>query len=371
MHRWFVLSALLLSGLILQAQNIGVAVDSDIPRESWFKALKRGRINPADTTIAYPRIVIKVWDTVRETNRWLNPYDTAYVVGTGKKFKVTLKNNNWFDDYDFRDDGMMVEFHSNPSSDIGASVSAFGLSLGYSMSFDRLMGKRNRSKKFELGFTCARFSLEYYRIINQGDMTLTFHLEGNEKLRWRHFSGIKRKSWGINAYYFFNNQHYAPTAAYNFSKVQCRSVGSWLAGVGASHRNFTIKLKDIPEELRMPDYEEEIAATNGNYEETMFDYTDFSLIGGYGFNWVLGRRWLLNVTGLLYSGIKHALPQAMSAGGHTFWAVNGKARMGIAYNPGHIFCGLQGQIDSHFFNTGDYRFRSHLYDVTLVAGVQF
>ena len=337
----------------------------------WWRALKHGKVDFQDESIHYPAFISWCWNTIQKTNSIINDYDTSYVVSTGKKLKITLKNVNWYDDYDFEDeDKLKILFHSSRSSNIGLSASLMGISAGYQMAFDNFFGRKATSKKFELSFTCSRFSVEYYRLLNTGDMTLTYIFD-KEKAYYHHFSGLKRKSWGINAYYFFNHRHYAQAAAYSFSKFQRRNAGSLLAGVSVSHRNFTLLYRDTPEELRDQAFYDEYGDDADDIEETMFDYTDLSLNVGYGYNWVLSRQWLINATALLYSGIKFAHAKSTSDGGHRLWAVSGKLRLGFVYNYGRFFGSLQGYLDSHFFNTGIYKFHSHLYDITATFGIQF
>ncbi|MBO7610201.1 MAG: DUF4421 family protein [Muribaculaceae bacterium] len=241
-----------------------------------------------------------------------------------------------------------------------------GISGGYEISTDRLKGRGNKSKKFEISFTCARFSIEYYRMINWGEMTMTYIPDEGERFSLTDFTGLKRKMWGINSYYFFNNRHYSQAAAYGFSKRQLRSVGSLLSGISASHCNFTVRNYYLPDYLKDEDDD-----FDEDDEDTAFDYTDISLNLGYGYNWAISRQLLLNATGIIYSGVKYAHSKSMSDGGSTFWALNGKFRLGFVYNYGNFFGGVHGYIDGHLFNTGPYRFRRYLYDVSLIAGLQF
>lgn len=344
---------------------------SVVPKDSiigWFTALKRGKVDFRDKHIHYPKIARTVYNTIQWYHRTFNHYDSTYVAGTGKKFKVTLKNDNWFDSYDYSDEGT-VKFHCKPASTIGLSFSAFGLSVGYNVGIDRIRGHADTGKKWELGFNCARFSIEFHTMTNAGDMTLDIIEKDGKKIPIQNFSGLKRKFWGINAYYVFNNQRYCQSASYSFSRIQMRSAGSWLAGFNISHRKFSVRYGDLPEWVR--ELNEDDATTSADEVETLFDYTDYNLSGGYGYNWVPGRHWLINVTGLIYTGVKYAHAKSSADGGRTFWAINGKARLGVSYDLTRFFVGINGYIDSHFFNTGPYRFRSHLFDMAVQLGVRF
>ncbi len=344
--------------------------DSTVDREHWFKALKRGKVDFKDENIYYPSLIRFGYNAVQTFNRVMNSYDSTYVVGTGKKIKLTLKNDNWSDDYDLRlDEDLKVEMKCKLTSNIGASISILGLSVGYYLSFDKLRGRAGQGSKFEISYSGSRVYAEFYRTHNTGEMTMTFIQGKSEKYPLNHFSGLRRTSWGVNALYMFNNRKYSRSAAYGYSKYQLRSAGSLMTGFGVSHRNFSTHYSDLPQWLLDVWSEEE--DIDLNTKETLFDYTDVSLNVGYGYNWVINRHWLFNVTAMLYSGLKFSHSKSTSDGGRTFWAVNGKVNMAAVYDLKTFFVGLQGYIDSHFYNTGDYRFRSNIFDFSVNVGVRF
>ena len=352
----------------LEPHDSIIVTQSDTIRDKnyWFKELKHGKIHLDDKSVYYPSVISWTWNTIKKINHILNDFDTTYVKGTGKVFKVTLKNNNWFDDYDYRVEDLTLLFHSKITCNLGAQLSVLGISGGYEVSTERLKKRGNKSKKFELSFTCGRFAIEYYRMNNWGDMTLSFIDKDGDRFSLEDFTGIKRKTWGVNAYYFLNNRRYSQAAAYGFSKRQLRNAGSLLVGASVSHCNFTVLNYYLPEYFwdEEDDFDEDD-------EETIFDYTDVSLDVGYGYNWAISHRLLLNVTGLIYTGLKYSHRKASSDGGKTYWAFNGKVRLGFIYNYGRFFGGLHAYVDSHLFNTGPYRFSHNLYDFSLIAGIQF
>ena len=69
-------------------------------------------------------------------------------------------------------------------------------------------------------------------------------------------------------------------AAFNQSYIQRRSAGSWLAGI--SYQGGIIETSD------------ELKARNPNAPDVSIDVGHVGIGGGYGYNWVLGRRWLLH-----------------------------------------------------------------------------
>ncbi|MBP5498991.1 MAG: DUF4421 domain-containing protein, partial [Muribaculaceae bacterium] len=336
----------------------------------WWRALKHGKIYFNDSTVHYPGLVKLVYNSIQWKNRNLDSYDSTYVTGTGRPFKINIKNNNWIDIYNCHPlPKAQFTFYSGVSSTIGLQFSAYGLTLGYSSDIDKLIGKRPTSKKWEFGFSCARFSIDFYKMRNSGAMNLDLRDEETGQLyKIPHFTGIKRSSWGISSYYYFNNRKFSQGAAYSQSRLQRRSAGSFLAGFKITHHNLEIDASELGEIWKdiISDDNEDLS------NEPLFKYNDYSIGGGYAYNWVLGPKWLLNGTVMIFPGIKHAHAiSTLDDGGQNFFGLNGKLRLAATYSHRSFFASFQGYLDSHVFNTGIYRFQSFLADVSIIVGARF
>ena len=175
-------------------------------------------------------------------------------------------------------------------------------------------------------------------------------------------SGVSRKAMGLTAYYFFNNRRYAQAAAYCFSKYQKRNAGSWLVGFSLQHFDVKFDVEQMSEDIR-------------TYFPTKADaprilYNDYCLLFGYGYNWVLGRKWLLNFTGTPYVGyrynhfhIENNMPSAVS--------INMRARLGAVYNHKNYFVGLQSIGDHHRYKTKNSRLVNSTLDFMALVGIRF
>ena len=84
----------------------------------------------------------------------------------------------------------------------------------------------------------------------------------------------------IAGYYTFNHRRFSFPAAFMQSYVQRQSAGSWLAGI--SYQGGSIKTTN------------KLKARNPNAPDVRIYVGHFGVGGGYGSNWVLGRRWLLH-----------------------------------------------------------------------------
>ena len=206
-------------------------VDSlDEVKYRWEELMLRHGWSINDTSIIYPPAIDFGVKTYRWLNHALNYYDTTYVVNPGrgkKRFKVMLKNSNWLDFYS----GHLgkwetpVQINSDVTSLFGFHISGMGLSFTYMINArDLLAGKFIHNRRLQFSFTTSRIFIEgYYRKNDQSSVHI--HRLG----KWigtELFNGLKRESYGLDAYYIFNHTHYSQAAAYCFSKYQKRSAGS-------------------------------------------------------------------------------------------------------------------------------------------------
>ncbi|MBQ2485104.1 MAG: DUF4421 domain-containing protein [Muribaculaceae bacterium] len=330
----------------------------------WWRALKHGKVNFKDSTMGYPKFVKFCYKAYVWGDKAFNSYDTSYVKSTGKNWKLILKSDNWDDSYigtPMKDVRMVM--NSNLVSNIGVSLSFMAVSVGYSVSVSNLVHGGKLSNKVDFSFTCARFAADAYYWENQNDINVTYtdKATDNKEHKVRQ-SGISRKAMGLTAYYFFNNRRYAQAAAYCFSKYQKRSAGSWLAGFSLQH--FDVKF-DVE---KLPDVARQYIPTQEDAPRIL--YNDYCVLVGYAHNWVLGRKWLLNVTVTPYLGYRYNIIHDAEDKASSF-SLNLRARIGAVYNHKKYFVGLQANADHHRYTTQGSRLVSSFLSFTALAGIRF
>ena len=345
-------------------EKINEPYDTTRNKGYWWRALKHGKVDFNDSTMGYPKFLKFCWKTYKWGDRAFNSYDPAYVQGTGKNWKLILKSDNWVDSYighPVKDVNQII--NSNLVSNIGISLSFMAVSVGYSVSVSNLLHGGKVSNKVDFSFTCARFAADAYYWENNNVINVTYTIknddEGKHKLRQ---SGIRRKAMGLTAYYFFNNRRYAQAAAYCFSKYQKRSAGSWLAGFSLQHFDVQFDVEQMSEDMRA-------------YFPTQADaprilYNDYCLLVGYGYNWVVGKKWLLNFTGTPYIGYRynhfHIGDNMASA-----VSINMRARIGAVYNHKQVFVGFQSFADHHRYKANSSSLVNSTIDFMVLAGIRF
>ena len=333
----------------------------------WKWAILSGKLHLRDDDVEYPKFVKFCLDVYNWGSRTFNTYDTAYVVGTGKKWKLMLKNDNWFNTYHLMlPTGIRVDMHSDVACNIGGSISYMAASLGYMYNIDNLFGgERMKHKKWEFQFTCALIAFDAYYSKNTGSTNLTrlgSYTDYNLFKSNYNFSGLKLESYGIDLYYFFNNKKYSQSAAYSYSKYQKKSAGSAIAGVNISRKDIRMDFNDLPVDVR-----EELPQDKRNYH---IKYNDYCLMVGYGYNWVFRKNWLLNVTGIPCLGFNHNL-NVTSEDNRNILSLNFKAKIALVYNHNNFFYSLNGKADGHLFNGSQYKLMNSVENIALIAGFRF
>lgn len=334
----------------------------------WWRALKHGKVDLDGGTIQYPKFINFCWRVYKWGDKTFNSYDTAYVVSTGKNWKLMLKSNNWNDNYNGEpaSDHTHVMMRSKLAANMGLQLSFMAVSVGYMVGITNLINGEKVSNKVDFSFTCARFAADAYYMENRGTTTAWITSgQGESKSKWKikEFGGLHRKSYGMSVYYFFNNRRYAQAAAYCFSKYQRRSAGSPIAGICLQHREMSIDFQELP-----PVAQEYLSA-----DETfqpVFLYNDYCLMAGYGYNWVLGPKWLLNVTATPYVGYRHIL-SSQAEDKASAWSLNMRARMGAVYNHKQYFVGLQSYGDIHRYKSEHHHFFGSLLEFNALVGIRF
>ncbi len=206
-------------------------------------------------------------------------FDTAYL--SRPKSRLTLKfrtnvSGSYFD-IDDRKSGYegrsRLRTAHKATYSIGASYR--GISAGLSLNPGSLSG---RNKDFEINVNAYsnRYGVD---VVYQDSRTLsgTASFNGSDVFLERGMADMKMLI--VDGYYAFNGRRFSYPAAFTQSFIQKRSAGSWLAGF--SYLGGRIKTTDEkPAEI----------------SELRFYVGHFAIGGGYAYNWVIGRRWLLHLS---------------------------------------------------------------------------
>lgn len=249
----------------------------------------------------FPRFVV---NTYRWGDKFFNSYDSAYVEGTGYKFNVKAKSELWKDSYIF---SLPNDYRMHMSSEFNMSggfhVSYLAVTLGYDWNIGKLfdIGTTSR-KKLDFAFNCALLTGEFYWTKNDvGTRILSYGPKGHETRCDIPFSGIDTDIFGFDIYYFVNNKRYSRGAAFNYSKIQNKSQGSWFVGFSYWMQNFDFSFAGLPQDILngLPQNWAE-----NNYQFNMHN-NNYAVRFGYAYNWVFKRHWVAGISESPVIGFKH------------------------------------------------------------------
>lgn len=285
----------------------------------------------------FPRFCMKIYDWGDE---FFNGYDSLYVSRTHTNFNVRVNADSWADLYNFDlPEDKQIRMRTDPATSMGFSLGYLAVSVGYDMNVSRYFGGPNRTRKrFNFGFTCSLLSFEYYDIHNDGDVHITRFGSGGEAANLHlPFKGIDTHTRGADIYLFFNQKRYSMAAAFNYGRYQLRSAGSFFAGFSYFHNAYHFDFSELPEPMR-----DELPTSWEDYSYNV-NTNNYCLKLGYGYNWVLGKHWLIGISESPVLGLQqgritgNAKPTSMS--------LSNRLRISFVWNNKHWFAGVIGRAD--------------------------
>ncbi len=332
----------------------------------WYKQLVDNGFHINDPGIRYPRFARFCVNVYNWGDRTFNSYNPEYVEGTGKNWKALVRSFNRMETYAlFFEDDQRMNIRSDIYPDFGIHLCFMAVSIGYTFKPNSLLGHaKNNRENLDFSFTCALFAANIsYSSYNGGSViTRMGDYEGGRHIQY-HFDGITQKSLTGNLYYFFNHKKYSQAAAYCFSKYQLKSAGSWIAGISFSHQNIHMNFESLPDEMveHLPDLSRQYT----------FRYTDYDILGGYAYNWVLKpRRWLINVTFLPSIGFKRS-KEITEDNRETMFSMNVMGRLAGVYNHRSLFASLEVNSNAFVNFARNYTFINSFIALSFNVGVRF
>lgn len=286
----------------------------------------------------FPRFCV---NTYRWGDKFFNGYDTTYVAGTGYKWNLKLRTESWTDYYNLHfENETEMSMISNPSTSVGLYLTYMAVSLGYDMNLSKYFnGHEEARRRWNFGFNCMLFSANLYFLQNDvGTHISSFRPLGGEI---SHpdivYKGIDNTTWGFDLAYFFSHKRYSHAAAFNFSRIQRQSGGSFFAGFSFNRIEYDFDFNNLPEDIsaalpsEIPDNHYVVNANN------------YILSGGYGFNWVFARHWLMGMAGTVMAGLSDGYYEDTATKKITFAAMT-RGELSVVWNNKHLFAGAVGNV---------------------------
>lgn len=286
-------------------------------------------------------------------------YDTTYISPNYYNYTAMMQNTNFYQVYRLQATNAAGHTQSlhiapTPSFKVGPYIGWRWIFLGYTFDIGHPKSA-TKTTEFNLSLYSSMLGCDLVYIRNTGDFTIRkaegFGENADKMAKGMEFSGLDTYTTSLNAYYVFNHRHFSYPAGFAQSTVQRKSCGSWILGFRFDKQRTKF------DHTRLPNF---IIGNEPGAETPLMDemkiaqlnYFNVSASGGYAYNWVFARNFLLSVSLSPSIGIKKMKGERLS--GKEFWS-NIKnfnfdfiSRAGIVWNNTHWFAGAS--------------FVGHLYD---------
>lgn len=319
-----------------------------------------------------------LYDFVKEFSR----VDTNYVEPQRYNFAAMIQNTNTYEVYRLSSsDGMNVVFAPKPRIKVGPYFGWRWIFLGYTLDVAHIK-ESGRNQDFNLSLYSNQIGVDlFYRRtgdnykIKEIDVGRQYDTEGLKDLP---FDGIEASIKGFNLYYIFNDRKFSYPAAYSQSTVQRRSAGSFMAGIGYTRHGLNMDWMKLSAIIKQ---HTGYTAPNGldanRNLPPHIDYTDYSISGGYAYNWVPMRNLLIDASlsiGLSYKttrGDNHEdKPWFKQLSLHNT-NIDAIGRMGIVWNNTKWFVGANAVFHSYNYHKSQITTNNTFGNVNIYIGFNF
>lgn len=309
--------------------------------------------------------------------------DTNYIEPQHYNFTVMIQNTNTYELYHLRDDrGQEVLFSPEPAYKVGPYFGWRWIFLGYTVDVAHLKDGDGR-QDFSLSLYSNQIGADLfykksgnsYRIKKVYDKDRQ-RVPGMEDLPFDDFSSSIK---GFNLYYIFNHNRFSYPAAYSQSTIQRRSCGSAIAGIGYTRHKLNVDWQELYDMLyTYADDSYDVSTIDTTMQATNVTYSDYSLSGGYAYNWVFAYNWLFDISLQAAVGYKHTAGESRTDK-HGLLKdfdfknlnVDGILRAGIVWNNTRWYAGANAIFHTYNYRKSNFSTNNVFGSVNFYAGYNF
>lgn len=223
-------------------------------------------------------------DSVLSVRYYKIPYDTNYVVRPEGRWTLKLIANQTGNTFHTKGNlggiTSKADLRTKHKTTISLAASYRGLSAAFSLNPAKMKGVY-KDYELNLNYFSSRISLDFSY---QRSGTLSGEIYVNDGAENIQQGDVALKIVNIAGYYAFNYRKFSFPAAFNQNFIQRRSAGSWLAGI--SYQGGSIITTD------------DLIARKPEAHDVSLKFGHLGVGAGYGYNLVLGKKWLLHLSAL-------------------------------------------------------------------------
>lgn len=309
-----------------------------------------------------------------------NEVDTAYIEPQHYNFTVMAQGTMNYEGYRIKSkEGNSVWLAPENSFRVGPYVGWQWIFYGYTLGIGH---RHNRQRtEWDLSAYSSRIGVDiFYRKSGNDFKIRSVHLVDHpeaQSIKDVNFSGLSVDIKGFNIYYIVNHKKFSYPAAFGQSTCQKRSAGSLLAGIGYSRHQLEFDYESFDDVLKehLPSYRT-LRADSGLMFRNIA-YTDISISGGYAYNYVFARNWLLAAS------LSVAVAYKQSTGDivrntrlfrdFSFENINidGVGRFGLVWNNTRWYAGASAIVHSYNYRKPQFSANNIFGNINVYFGVNF
>ena len=279
-------------------------------------------VAPGDTIIRKESILKRVSDKLGA--RYFNSkYDSAYVMrpeGKGLTLKVRMNQTGNTFHAKGTVNGIYSKTDLSTSHKTTFSLAASYRGIGAAIAINPAKWSGvYKDYELNLNYYGRRFSLD---LSYQRSESLSGDIYGDRGDKRLESGEATLKVLNLVGYYTFNHRRFSYPAAFTQSYIQRRSAGSRLLGI--SYQGGSIRTND------------DLKQRASDAPEITIEFGHIGLGGGYGYNLVLGRKWLLHAsllpTVVVYNRNKMILNGEDKEAQHVRFNMIFNERLAVVYN---------------------------------------
>lgn len=222
--------------------------------------------------------------------------DTNYVVKLLRRFSISPDMSIYLESCDFKYGDNEFEIESDPICKPGIKFGYKNLEIGYNFNISKYINENEGDNhSMSISYYGQRFGADFF-----SSRTENYHFSSvNGKDTTAVIEGISSKYKQFRLYYVFNNKRFSNSSVFSHNTRQKINCGSFLAGLSVNYEKLRAQNSSIT-----PIYN----VVGDTSTISKISQTGICLDGGYAYNYVPGRKWLIHgsITGVfaLYRKLK-------------------------------------------------------------------
>ena len=369
LKRFFITWMLMIVTIGADANGMLVVPDSICVEDSVAK--------PAPKVEKEESFFDKVYEVIKSFSR----VDKKYIEPQHYNYTVMLQNTNTFESYTLSNkDGQEIVLSPEPSVKLGPYVGWRWLVLGYTIDIFHLFeGHHKQDWDISLYSNQIGIDLFYRKTGNDYKLRRVYLGEdiSTDAVRNMPFGGFNASIKGFNLYYIMNHKRFSYPAAFNQSTCQKISCGSPLVGIGYTQHSLNIDVGRLNNLLEMHLGQDYSVSMDSSLVAAKVSYSDFSVSGGYAYNWVFAKNWLAAASLSLAVGHRRSTGK-MDRGSFQLrdfsfrnFNLDGVGRFGMVWNNTRWYAGWSAILHSYNYKKSQFSTNSFFGSLNFYVGLNF